>query len=312
MKKIIIIIITYNGLKWIEECLNSLLNSSIIISIIVIDNNSTDETVSLIKKKFPHILILEQKQNLGFGKANNIGLKYALDQKADYVFLLNQDAFVEKDTIKNLINISNLHPEYGILSPVQLDYSGKNLEDLFFKFMSKDSSKSFYSDAVLKNKLKPVYEISFVQAAAWLLPINTIKKIGGFDPLFYHYGEDNNFCQRVVFHKMKIGVVPTAYIRHDSHKPKLKKSKLFSHHYFAEYKKEIAVKFGDINVDFGIISKSIEKKKIYKLILYNLLTFKFTRGIGFLKQLIFFKKAVKQIEISRYINKQLNSNYLDE
>jgi GT2 family glycosyltransferase len=311
MNKVFVIIVTYNGMKWIEECLSSVLNSSIPVSVIVIDNSSSDETISFIKDKFSEVTVFEQTDNLGFGKANNLGMGYALNQNADFIFLLNQDAFLEKKTIEDLIKVSESHPKYGILSPIQLDYSGKFLENYFFRFMAEDDSRSFYSDFVLKNDLKKVYDIHFIQAAAWLLPTDTIKKIGGFDPLFYHYGEDNNYCQRLLYHNMKIGVVPDTFIRHDSYKPKSEQVELFSEKYFDIYKRGIAVKYANINVEFKSENVSNERKKNYKIILYNFLKLDFIKVRGFLKQLYILNKMVKLIKISRNKNVQINSNYLN-
>jgi GT2 family glycosyltransferase len=311
MIKIVSIVVTYNGMKWIRECLSSLYSSSLPIDVVVIDNDSSDQTVSYIKSEFPDVILFEQKENLGFGKANNIGLAYALKQNADFVFLLNQDAFVNKNTIEKLVRVAQNKPEYGVLSPIQLGYSGKLLETYFFRFMAEDNSRSFYSDFVLDNKLKDIYDINFIQAAAWLLPIDAIKKIGGFDPLFYHYGEDNNYCQRLLYHNMKIGIVPDSFIRHDSHKPKSEQIKLFSEKYFDIYKKEIAVKYANINVEFTTENISKEINKNHKVILYNFLKLDFAKVRGFLKQLNILNKMVKLIEISRNKNVHVNSNYLN-
>lgn len=309
--KIFAVVVTYNGMKWIEECLSALYSSSIPIEVIVVDNNSTDETVKYIKSNFTEVILFEQKENLGFGKANNIGISYALRQNADFVFLLNQDAFVNKNTIENLVRVAQQKPEYGILSPIQLDNSGKLLETYFFRFMAEDNSKSFYSDFVLANSLKEVYDIDFIQAAAWLLPKKTLLNIGGFDPIFFHYGEDNNYCQRLLYHKMKIGVVPNTYIRHDSHKPKFEKVELFSEKYFNIYKKQIAVKYADINLEFNAKSIFNEKNKNHKIILYNFLKLDFKKVRGFFKQLHILNKSLKLIQVSRNKNVLINSNYLN-
>lgn len=309
--KIFAIVVTYNGMKWIEECLSSLYCSSLPLEVIVVDNYSSDETVSFIKSKFSNIMLFEPKENLGFGKANNIGISYALRQNADFVFLLNQDAFVNKNTIENLVRVAQQKPEYGILSPIQLDNSGKLLETYFFRFMAEDNSKSFYSDFVLANSLKEVYDIDFIQAAAWLLPKKTLLNIGGFDPIFFHYGEDNNYCQRLLYHKMKIGVVPNTYIRHDSHKPKFEKVELFSEKYFNIYKKQIAVKYADINLEFNAKSIFNEKNKNHKIILYNFLKLDFKKVRGFFKQLHILNKSLKLIQVSRNKNVLINSNYLN-
>ena len=97
-----IIIVTYNAMPWLSKCLESTKP----YAIVVVDNNATDGTVSYIKENYPLITILPQKENLGFGQANNIGMSYALKQGADYVFLLNQDAYLENDLFK-LVSIIN-------------------------------------------------------------------------------------------------------------------------------------------------------------------------------------------------------------
>lgn len=311
MNKTIVIIVTYNGMKWIDECLNSVLNSSILVSIIVVDNNSSDETVKHIKANYADIILFEQKENLGFGKANNLGLSYALKQNVDFVFLLNQDAFVNVNTIEKIIEVSSNRPEYGILSPIQLEYSGKLLENYFFRFMANDKSKIFYSDFVLKNELKEIYEIGFIQAAAWLLPIDTVKKIGGFDPIFFHYGEDNNFCQRVLYHNLKIGVVPNAYIRHDANQHDVEIVDLFTEKYFKLYRQNLCVFYGNLNLPFDRILIDKERKKNYLTIIFSLLKLNFKKAKGFYEKSLIFNHSMKQIEMSRENNIKINPHYLD-
>lgn len=305
------VIVTYNGSKWIEECINSLNLSSKSSEIIVVDNCSTDLTVEILKAKFPHVILIEQKVNLGFGKANNIGISYAMNNNADFVFLLNQDAFVEEKTITNLIDASILNPNFAVLSPIQLEYSGNFLEYYFFKFMGEDNSRSFYSDFVLKKIIKKIYCIDFIQAAAWLLPLNTLNKIGGFDTIFFHYGEDNNYCQRVLFNGMKIGVVPNSFIRHDSHKPKNVSTKLFSEKYFNEYVKSLLFKFADINKPFNqnVIAK--ENKRIAKKLILSAIKLDFVKFKGYLKERKVFLKYVPLIMASRAKNSRQGSNYLN-
>ncbi|WP_445734530.1 glycosyltransferase family 2 protein [Mariniflexile sp.] len=312
MKKAVVIIVTYNGMKWLQECLASVYNSSIPVEVVVIDNNSSDETVNFIKSTFPNVILFEQNENLGFGKANNMGMVYALKQNADFVFLLNQDAFINDTTIDNLIKTSLCNPEYGVLSPIQLDYSGKLLEYYFFKFMSNDVTKSFYSDFVITNPLKEIYDIDFVQAAAWLLPKKTLLEIGGFDPIFFHYGEDDNYCFRVLYHNFKIGVVPNSFIRHDSYEKPRRKEKPFYEDYLKIYILAILVKYCNINLEFNDLQIRKEKRKIYKAILINLVNLNFSICLGLLKKLKSFNSSIIKIRTSRKINKQIGSNHLHD
>lgn len=310
MNKVFVVIVTYNGMKWLPECLDSVVNSSISVTIVLIDNNSEDNSVVYVKENFKSIILLEQEKNIGFGAANNIGMAYALQQNADFVFLLNQDAFLAPNTIEKLIAVSTKNPQFGVVSPIQLDYSGNSLETYFFKFMAHSDTKSFYSDFVLSKTIKEIYEVPFIQAAAWLLPIKTVKGVGGFDPMFFHYGEDDNYCQRVLYHDMKIGVVSGVFIRHDSNVALKPLIALFSEAYFNNYKKQLYVKYGNLNIDFTEKNVKRERKKIFKLIIIGAVSLDFFKIKGGLIQLMVLNSCVKEINRSRKINSLTNSHYI--
>lgn len=208
---VFIIIVTYNGEKWIEKCLNSV-NSN--YRIIVIDNNSTDSTKEIIKRKFQYVQLLELDENIGFGKANNIGIKGALDKAADYVFLLNQDAWVEPSTIELLIKCQIEHHEYGIVSPMHLSGAGDELDKNFASYMNSSITPGLLSD-LYRNRIKSIYTTSYVNAAAWLISKECLEMVGGFDPVFPHYGEDDDYLKRVSYFGLKVGIVPEAKIFHD-------------------------------------------------------------------------------------------------
>lgn len=213
--KIYVIIVTYKGKQWYDRCFTSLRESSISIKTIVVDNASNDGTVEYIRERFPEIHLIESKENLGFGRANNLAMRYALDEGCDYVFLLNQDTWVEPDVIEKLVKVHQQHDEYGILSPLHVAPDGKNLNMLV------DDGKNQYeknldllSDSLL-GVCKEVYPISYVNAAAWLLPRKTLETVGGFDPIYFHYEEDDDYLNRVYYHKLGVGLCPQARIVHD-------------------------------------------------------------------------------------------------
>ncbi|MDR3328205.1 MAG: glycosyltransferase family 2 protein [Prevotellaceae bacterium] len=222
--KIFAIIATFNGRQWYDRCFGSLVSSNIKLNIVVVDNNSQDGSIDYIRQNFPEITIFPQNKNLGFGAANNIGIKYTLDNGADYVLLLNQDAYIEENTVENLLKIftSNIGgfplggKPVGIVAPVQTDGSRKNLDYNFQKiYLNNDNTKNFIDDLYF-NRLKDFYETKCVNAAAWLINRECIEKVGGFDTsLFYHYGEDWNYCQRVNYHGFKIVIAPKIAVCHD-------------------------------------------------------------------------------------------------
>ncbi|MBP1639432.1 MAG: glycosyl transferase family 2 [Bacteroidetes bacterium] len=222
--KIFVIIVTHNGTLWYERCFNSLRLSTLPVHTVVVDNASTDDTANYITSNFPEIQLIQSEVNLGFGQGNNKGIRYAVENGANYVFLLNQDAWIEQDTIEQLVDISKRHPEYGILSPLHLNASKTGIEEGLMHYIAdyKTTSPQFIEDLYFQ-RLSEIYPTNYVNAAAWLLPRNTLEIVGGFDPIFFHYGEDDNYMQRVRFHKMKIGLCPLVTICHDTERREIKK-----------------------------------------------------------------------------------------
>lgn len=206
------IIVTYNAEKWLVKCLDSVINSSTGCSIVVIDNQSVDRTSEIIKSCYPSVRLIQNNENSGFGKANNLGIQLAYDEGADYFFLLNQDAWVEAETIGLLVQKHKLHPEYGILSPLHLF----NAEKLDRKFKSYLGVKG---NEIIKNpspeQKDSIIQVRFVNAALWLMSRKCIETVGLFAPIFNQYGEDLNYAHRCKLHGMKIGIYPKAIGYHE-------------------------------------------------------------------------------------------------
>lgn len=220
--KIYTIIAIYNGMRrnWIQKCFDSLLASSVKTEIIAIDNGSTDGSIEFIQENYPQVDFIIANENLGFAKANNLGIKKAYDNGADYVFLLNQDAWIEKDTIAKLLCTFEKETDAGIVSPIHLNGAGVDLDIGFANYISKENTPRLISDLFF-NRLQENYETHFVNAAAWLISRECIKKVGGFDTsVFYHYGEDDNYCHRTKYHAYKIYINTTTTIWHDREKRK--------------------------------------------------------------------------------------------
>ena len=203
-KKVFVIIVSYNGEKWLEKNLSSLKNSIYPVKTIVVDNNSSDASSEIIRS-FQDVQLINSKENLGFGLANNLAMKEALSKDADYLFLLNQDTWVFPETIGNLVSAAEEYNNFGILSP--LHYSGNEVV--------LDESFETYWNRKTQTFEDKIDEVPFVNAAAWLIPRRVLEKVGYFEPLYRHYGEDRNYVTRVLFHNFKIGIVTNANICHD-------------------------------------------------------------------------------------------------
>ena len=208
MADVLVVIVTYNALKWVGKCLRSVEKSTHPADVVLIDNGSTDGTLSLVRTDFPQQRIIETGENLGFGAANNIGLRIALEEGYEFVYLLNQDAWLEKDTLEKLIAAHKA--DWGVLSPMQMDARGRR--DKRF-----DRKCGKFIDAALGgyHNDKLVVEVPFVMAAHWLLSRRAVETVGGFSPAFKQYGEDDNWLHRLHYHKLMCGVVPAAQAVHD-------------------------------------------------------------------------------------------------
>jgi GT2 family glycosyltransferase len=204
-KKIAVVIVTFNGEIWIKKNLNSLFKTNYPIEIIIVDNASTDETIPIIKE-YNAIELIQNKNNLGFGKANNIGIDLALKKGADAIFLLNQDTWIFENTISNLAEVLFQNPNLGIVSPIHYSAEESILDENF---------NTYYNRFNKEEDSESLRIVPFVNAAAWLVSKECLSKTGYFDPIFNHYGEDRNYCERVKYHGFKIGVAKKAAICHD-------------------------------------------------------------------------------------------------
>lgn len=209
--KTLIIIVSYNGEKWIDECMSSI-NPDKGIDGIVIDNGSTDNTIKIIKEKYPYVKLVQPEKNLGFGKGNNVGLQYAIEKGYKYVYLLNQDAWISNDDLNNLLTVAENRPEYGIISPIHVYKNGKSIDRCF----SHAIPKKLLDDILLSNNLNEIYETEInIPAAHWLLNMKVLETVGGFSPVFKHMGEDDNLTHRMFYWGYKCGIVPSSKAVHD-------------------------------------------------------------------------------------------------
>ena len=203
--------------QWIRKCLDSLYASMHPVQIFAVDNASTDDSVKFILENYPDVHLVLSKENLGFGGANNLAIKEALQKGAEYFLLINQDAYVEADTVGNLVEAAQGAKEFGIVSPMHLNGDGSALDFSFSKSIAPHLCPNLYSDFVLGKVKNEVYSAAFICAAAWLITKECLRIVGGFSPTFFHYAEDDDYVNRLHYKGLKIGVIPTAKIFHDRH-----------------------------------------------------------------------------------------------
>ncbi|QOG03807.1 glycosyltransferase family 2 protein [Flavobacterium sp. MDT1-60] len=295
--KIVVVIVTYNPGKWIEKCLNSLLLSTIEVEILIVDNNSTDGFQEIINSSYPQVEFIQCIKNFGFGAANNIGIKKAYDNSADFVFLLNQDAWVKSDTIEKLIFAQQNEPEFGIVSPIHLNGKGEDLDYNFSNYIIPSKCKGLYSDIYLNKVKSSIYLVNFVNAAGWLLSRKCIETVGGFNPSFFHYGEDDNYIERAHFHQFKVGVLATVVLFHDREE---RNSSFHFEDLQLIYKRRVILKASN---PFNQFSFQSENKKLYKFAIKAIFSFRFKLVFKIISQI----KTLNSLDKNAILNRRNES-----
>jgi len=254
--KIYCIVATYNGIPWLPNHIASIKQSLLPLDVVYVDNASIDGTPEYIHNQFPEAFLIESNENLGFGKANNLGVQFAIEKGADYVLLLNQDVYLEKSTVSNCLSaFLNQSDNIALVSPIHLNGAGTSLDSGFQKCISEDLCPGYISDLVL-GKLKANYLVHSVNAAAWMIKVEVIKKIGLFSNAFFHYGEDINFQQRLKYFGYKALLISDAFIFHDREERKGEKTELGK---INEIKTNQMTILMDVNLSYNSASSSVIK-----------------------------------------------------
>jgi len=225
--KLSVIIVNYNVKHFIEQCLHSVFRAlkDIDAEVFVVDNNSVDGSVALVKEKFPHVILIENRVNTGFSKANNQAIRLS---KGQYALLLNPDTVVQEDTFAKTIAFMDAHPDAGGLGVKMVDGKGNFLpeskrglptpEVAFYKifglakFFPKSKRFGRYHLTYLdKNK---THSIDVLSGAFMLLRSETLSKCGLLDEDYFMYGEDIDLSYRIILSGYKNYYYPDTTIIH--------------------------------------------------------------------------------------------------
>ncbi|GAB1307506.1 glycosyltransferase family 2 protein [Urechidicola sp. KH5] len=204
--KLSIVIVNYNARYFLELCLQSVLDavSNLDAEIIVVDNNSTDDSCAMVERKFPEALLISNKENFGFSKANNQGVAKARGQ---YVLILNPDTVVAQDTFEKIIDFAKSRHNFGALGARLIGGHGSFLSESkrsiptpmvsFNKLMgitSRETSK-YYANH-LKEDETGVIEI--LVGAFMFMTRKVYNEVKGFDESYFMYGEDIDLSYKIL------------------------------------------------------------------------------------------------------------------
>ena len=253
LPKVFVIILNYNGKNTIKECLASVFQSDYPdFETVMVDNNSQDGSFELAKNSFPKAHFIKNEKNLGFAAGNNVGIRFALEKMADYVFLLNNDAAVFKNTLSDLIKIAQRRKseKIGIFSPVIFKGDSK---DIWFaggkinwmrmrtehKICSTEHAVCSMGHKILgsyaaRGAKHPMpdaqYKLQttdYITGCAMLAKKEVFKKIGLFDENFFLYYEDADLCVRAKKEGFKSAVAAGAKVKHCERSEENKKAKTY-------------------------------------------------------------------------------------
>jgi len=206
-------IIFYQNVDDLESCIDSLRMSSnldgLIVDILVIANSPLNKK----GRVFGDIKIIQNEHNIGFGLAANIALKHGLENNYDFVLLVNQDVCFYQNTMAEMLKaIRGNSSNVGIFSPIQLSGDGE-LDKKSVKSLRPEHC-SIIKTIVFDEKLESYYVSPFVNASCWIIDRKVVERIGGFDPIYKHYGEDYNYVYRMKKAGYEIALVPRSHVLH--------------------------------------------------------------------------------------------------
>ena len=202
-------LVTYNNSKVIKKCINSIFNitNNIDFEIIIVDNNSADNTVKIIKNNFKDVKLIKNDKNIGFGAAHNIAIKLG---KGKYHLVINPDIIFTENTIEKLINFMEENTDIGLVSPKivfpdgTIQYLCKRSPCLF-DLCVRRFTPGFIQDLFKKRidyfemretGYNKIMDVPYLSGSFMLFRRSILEEIGGFDENFYMYAEDADITQR--------------------------------------------------------------------------------------------------------------------
>ncbi|RLD17169.1 MAG: glycosyltransferase family 2 protein [Caldiserica bacterium] len=212
--KVAVLILNWNRAKDTEECLNSIFQQSYSnYKIVLVDNGSTEKESLEIGKKYKNIVFIRSEENLGFAGGNNLGIRYALGEGYDYIFILNNDVILDRDCLLNLIKVGEYFNSAGIIGPAVYSYYEKN------KIISTGGKIDWWRGKPLDKmekigfSLKPKV-VEHLNGCGLLVKKEVFEKIGLLDEEYFLFYEETDFCVRARRKGYKVVFVPEAKLWH--------------------------------------------------------------------------------------------------
>jgi GT2 family glycosyltransferase len=221
-----VIVVTWNGKQYALECLTSLheQESALPVEIIVVDNASTDGTPDAIREQFPNVLLVRNNANLGFAKANNIGMSRS---RGKYVCLVNSDVVVPPGCLERMVGYLEKNSGIGVLGPKMISPDGSigqsvmRLPTVWNTICCAlglhsilPASRIFGGFLMEGYTYDRIDEVEVLTGWFWMLPRVALQQVGGLDEQFFMYGEDIDWCHRFIKAGWRVVFYPGAEALH--------------------------------------------------------------------------------------------------
>ena len=196
MKKVVVVVLSWNGLEDTLECLESLRCSDYPnTEMVVVDNGSEDGSCAVIRERYPGVTLIANEKNLGFVRGNNIGLEHGMGRGADLLLLLNNDTVVAPDCISELVAAIERDRATGIVGPLMQRTLRPDLVDMGGDF-------DFWTGTVILRHFVAgmegdgLYPITYVWGCGLMVRRDVLERVGLLDERYVAYFEDADFCKR--------------------------------------------------------------------------------------------------------------------
>ena len=207
---VFIVVLNYNGRATLPECLRSVFRLDYpLFHVVVLDNASTDGSFEQARRTYPKAHFISNSENVGFARGMNVGIRFALDQRAEYIWLVNPDTVVTEDSLRLLVELLEHNPDTGMVSPRivsptnTLWFGGGTIQWLRMRAVH----------TPLRSETRP-FETGFLSGCAPLIKSSVFRMTGLFDERFFLYYEDADLSYRAKKMGFSTVIHPRAVVTH--------------------------------------------------------------------------------------------------
>jgi GT2 family glycosyltransferase len=189
LNRTLVIIIQYGTYTNLEQCIHYLQDTSTpLVDVCVVDNNQNPALNHEFYNEFSTVNVIFPDRNLGFSGGCNTGIRFALEQKYDFCFIINNDAYIAGDDIVTLEKVLDAHEDIGLIGPIV--HSNITDEDYIGMYIDWNRGKSCYNKLTDNMKTESIIDVGFVEGCGMMLPRRSLEAIQGFDERYFLYWED--------------------------------------------------------------------------------------------------------------------------